>query len=405
MDLLSLGEHRTTYAVPLSREQTDSLRRLIPSLGISPTSGQDGCYDLMPGSVIGTLSLPDLALEIRPKIAIGQVLFLLSYALDPRAWRAQRFDFPTCDSLFEAVVEAFLLQLRQAFRRGLLQGYRVMEEALPGLRGRIRIDDHLRRRFGLAPPIEVSFDEYTEDIEPNRLLRAAIDRLGRLRLWGEESRISLRRAGKALERVSLREYSPALLPEIVWDRLNEHYRGAVELAKLILRGTAFDLGHGTVRASAFLVDMNQVFEAFLVKALREALGLDAGTFPRGAAGRALWLDRSKAIQLKPDLSWWEASDCVFVGDVKYKRIATAGASDIYQLLAYTIASGLPRGTLIYAAGEDPPEIHEVVELGKHLEIRTLDLGGTPDDILRQVESLAGRIREMRLQGTTARKSS
>lgn len=396
MEYLTLSEHRPSSAVPLTTEQRDALSTLVPSLAITPTRGQEGCYELTPGSTIGAVSLAGLAVEIRPKIPIDRALFLLSYVLDPRAWRAMSFDFEERSGILEAVVEAFLRQVRQALRRGVLQGYRCEEEALQGVRGRIRLDDQLRRRFGLAPPVEVLYGEYTEDIEPNRLILAAADRLEWMRLRSDISRASLRWIRNALERVSLQEYHPARLPEIAWTRLNEHYRWAVELARLILRGTMFDLRHGGVRASALLFDMNEVFETFVVTALREALGVSPQAFPQGAAGKRLWLDRAQAVLLEPDLSWWDNGSCLFVGDVKYKRIRVLGKHpDLYQLLAYTVATGLDGGLLIYAAGEGEPVVHEVVDLGKRLEVVTLDLTREPEEILRQVEVVAGKVRGKR----------
>lgn len=405
MEFLTLSEYQKSPPIPLTTHQRDALGTLVPSLTVTPTRGREGCYELTPGSTIGAVSLPGLAIEIRPKIPIDRVLFLLSYALDPRAWRTMSFDFEERSGILEAVIEAFLRQVRQAFRRGVLQGYRSEEEALQGVRGRIRIDDHLRRRFGLAPPVEVRYDEFTEDIETNRLILAATDRLERMRLRSDASRASLRWIRNALERVSLQEYHPTRLPEIAWTRLNEHYRWAVELARLILRGTMFDLRHGGVRASALLIDMNEVFETFVITALREALGVSSQAFPRGAAGKRLWLDRAQAVRLEPDLSWWDGGSCLFVGDVKYKRIRVHGVKhpDLYQLLAYTVAAGLDGGLLIYAAGEGEPVIHEVVDLGKCLEVVTLDLTREPKEVLRQVEGVAGKIRGLRT--TTATKAS
>ncbi len=367
---------------------------LAPSVTLSPSPGREGCWDLTPGSIIGAMTLPGLAVMIRPKILMDRVLFLLSYALDPRSWKNGLFHFEARSNLLEAIVPGFVRQVGKAFRRGLLQGYRVEEDALMGLRGRLRFDDQLRRRFGRLPPVEVRFDEFTVDIEPNRLILAAVDRLEKMRLRSQDSRRSLAGLHAALERVSLREYPAAQVPEIAYDRLNEHYRGAVELARLILRSVSFDLRHGGVQSSAFLLDMNVVFETFVVTALREALGVSHRQFPQGASDRNLWLDQKRAVSLKPDLSWWEGNTCHFVGDVKYKRTAASGGpnADIYQLLAYTIATRLPGGLLIYAAGEGEPAIHEVHEIGKRLEVCSLDLSGVPTAILMQVGELAERIR-------------
>ena len=84
---------------------------------------------------------------------------------------------------------------------------------------------------------------------------------------------------------------------------------------------------------------------------------------------------------------WVDGRCRFVGDAKYKRIEPYGYknADLYQLLAYCVATDLQRGTLVYAAGEGEPFSYEVVNLGRTLEVVTLDLGGTPSAVLAQVE--------------------
>jgi 5-methylcytosine-specific restriction enzyme subunit McrC len=97
-----------------------------------PEGGAGAEYDLTPGSVIGAVALPGLAVEIRPKIPIDRVLFLLSYTLDPKIWRREPFHFEPRPSLLEALIPAFVLQARRAFRSGLLQGYRSEEDALQG---------------------------------------------------------------------------------------------------------------------------------------------------------------------------------------------------------------------------------------------------------------------------------
>jgi hypothetical protein len=40
-------------------------------------------------------------------------------------------------------------------------------------------------------------------------------------------------------------------------------------------------------------------------------------------------------------------------------------------------------------------IHQVVDLGKRLEVVAVDLTGTPGEILRQIEELAERVRTAR----------
>jgi 5-methylcytosine-specific restriction enzyme subunit McrC len=250
------------------------------------------------------------------------------------------------------------------------------------------------------PPLEVSYDEFTEDIEENRLIKAALLRLGRMRIRFEPARRSLRHFDTLLERVGLVSYDPRRLSDVVYTRLNEHYRSAVELAKLILRFGSFELRHGRVRASAFLVDMNQVFEDFVVVALRERLGATEHTFPQGAKGRRLFLDQARKVGLEPDISWWAGDSCVFLGDIKYKEVSAVGVEhpDLYQLLSYVVAADLPGGLLIYGAGGREPVVHTVARAGKSLEVVALDLTASPESILEQVVVLADKIRWVRSAG-------
>ena len=71
------------------------------------------------------------------------------------------------------------------------------------------------------------------------------------------------------------------MPEIRYTRLDEHYRPAVELARLIIENFSRELFGGQVSGASFLIDMNVVFEQFLYVALGEALGLGKDQWKRG----------------------------------------------------------------------------------------------------------------------------
>jgi len=399
MRRLTLSEYQVARAVPLTPSERDALRTHARDLAISPTVGVEGCYDLRPGAWVGSVALDTVRVEIRPKLAVERLLFLLAYTLDPRAWQDVPFDYAAAENVLEAIIPAFVVQLRRALRRGVLQGYQEREEALPTVRGRPRFDEQIRRHFGIVPPIEVRHDEFTEDIELNRLLKAAIGRLAQLPIRSADARRGLRAFDMALASVQRVAYDARQIPTIAYTRLTEHYRPAVELARLILRASSFDLGHGKVRAATFLVNMNELFENFVVVALREALQVSSRAFIQGARGRRLRLDSAGMVTLEPDLSWWENGICLFVGDVKYKWLEASGIKhpDLYQLLAYTIATGLPRGLLIYATGESRPVIHTIAMAGKELEIMALDLDCPPTAVLAQMGVVAENIRGMRLR--------
>lgn len=402
MRRLTLREYQTEPAVRLSAGERDALLVSVPSLTATPSVGLEGHYDLTPASYIGALEVGSFSVTILPKIPVSRVMFLISYSLDPANWFSTGFDFDEEDSLLEAMIPGFVRQLQRALHRGVLEGYRTEEASLNTVRGRLRIGDQLKKRFGASPPAEVTYDEFTEDIEENRLIKAALARLRNMRIRNDLVRRSLRRFDFALERVRLVRYDPSSIPEIRYTRLNEHYRPAVELARLILRSASFELPYGAVRGTSFLADMNQVFEEFVVVALREALGASKRSLPQGAKGRRLFLDSDCRVSLEPDLSWWVDEDCVFVGDVKYKALPESGVlhSDLYQLLSYVIACDLPGGLLIYGTGADMTT-HHIRSVGKSLEITSLDLSAPPAQILQSISNVAELVRGLRTRTSIA----
>lgn len=392
LDKLNAGEPKLSLTIERSRDQADS-------------------YYLTPGSVVGAVDVGNLSLLIKPKIGIGQLLSLACYAMGKFRPQERDFDFGRDDEgLPDVLALALNAMARRAFARGLLHGYLRKEEALYTVRGRIRFDAQLRRRFSIPLPVEVRYNEFTEDIPANQLVKAAAYRLGGMRLRSTQARSGLAWVAGMLGNVSWKEFPANAVPEVTFDRLNEHYRGVVALSRLILRHSAFEAQRGEVRASGFLMDMNQVFQEFVTVALREELGASEGTFGEKWVG---YLDDGKQIRLRPDLTWWEGNRCWFVGDVKYKKLEGRKGGekeepgkppndDMYQLLAYVTAANLPGGMLIYAKGEADTADYTVRHCGKRLQVAALDLSGSLDEALDRVKGLAEKIKALRKEAEAGR---
>ena len=358
---------------------------------VSPPESSDATWVLKPSSHVGALRLGTLSIVVRPKIQVDRVMFLVAYALDPRQWRQYVSHLVPDDDVLESIIPAFLYHTRQAIRRGLLQGYRHEEDSLHTVRGRIRFGDQINRRHGAPIPLEMVYDEFTEDIEENRLLKTAFHRLSHLPVRSLQARKDVNALRPLFNNVGLAAYVHGA-PQVSYTRLNAHYRPAVELARLIIDNSSLELRHGDVAGGSFMLDMNRVFEQFLFVALQEELGLSASEWRKGN----LTLDEDEAIKLEPDLSWWAEERCRFVGDAKYKRLGNDGFRhpDIYQMLAYCTASGLPSGLLVYAAGEAEPGVYRIKNAGKTIEVVSLNLAGTPETILNEVRRVGERVRSM-----------
>ncbi len=397
MRRIDLREYRESGPIALTVHERDALAEALPSVTAQPAAGAEGVYTLTPGSTVGAVEIGELSVLIRPKIPIPQLLSLACYAMGLYRQHEKRpFDFEEDQSLPDTLALALASAARRAFARGLLHGYLTEEEALHTVRGRIMFAEQIRRRFAAAVPVEVRYDEFTDDILANRLVKAATARLAGMRLRSQQARRGIGRVAGMLANVSLVPFPPRNVPEIDFDRLNEHYRGVVGLSRLILRHSAFESGRGKVRTAGFLIDMNKLFQEFVTQALREELKVSANAFLEKSIDS---LDEGKRVGLRPDLTWWRGGQCVFVGDAKYKRIRYESVpnADLYQLFAYVTALDLPGGLLVYAQGEATPENYIARHSGKRLEVAALDLSGTLTEVLDRVHILAHKVKQLRVK--------
>lgn len=386
----------TSADVDLTAQEALDLRMSPAEIGVAPLGR--GLYRVTPSHFVGSIQLGQLSVIVRPKVDLDRLFFLLGYS--------RRLDFDATSAvelkvqpyLTEAFIRAFLDEVQRSLRRGALMSYVTVDESANTLRGRLRVADQLRHRYAIPLPAEITYDDFTIDIAENRILRAALRRASRLRLSNAHLRRRVATALGALEGVSDVAYTTRTIPEIRLTRLNRHYAGGLALARALIASTSVDLDHGTTRTPAFVVDMDKVFEDFLARALDEAF---AKTGLRWQQGAPRPLDVAGRVTIKPDLSLWKGRRCVFVGDAKYKQTAQGENPDLYQMLAYCKALGLDSGLLVYAATDDDVVEHAILHDGTRIVVRSLDLRGSDEEIMRRVDQLAAIVDEMAAVALTA----
>jgi 5-methylcytosine-specific restriction enzyme subunit McrC len=130
----------------------------------------------------------------------------------------------------------------------------------------------------------------------------------------------------------LREITPIRrgteIPAWQSSRLNARYHSALRLAGIVL-------------VSGFLFDMARVFEDFVTIALDESLALMPGYCRRQAQH---YLDENQVIRIISDfVRYADDGTPLAVADAKCKAEKPAGIpdADLYQILAYCTASGMP----------------------------------------------------------------
>ena len=336
---------------------------------------------------VGTIVTPECNLLIQPKVSLENLFALLGVGLPATAWQSEQFAFGGSRDLLRELSQFFARSVQHATSAGLLHAYRTENERLVGVRGRIDLATQIRHP-GDASRIACRFDEYTVDVIENRVLKAACRRLLQVAGVQFEVRRVLRQALATFEDVTDGPVRPEAIDWIVFTRLNRHYEPALRLAQLVLRNLSLLDQAGVHGASAFLVDMNDLFQRFVTDRLSKALRGRLEVVPEpgvrlGTKGR---------IPMYPDLLFRRTGADVFTGDLKYK-LAEDGrgrSADYYQLLAYLIALNLPRGVLIYCqtTGEAPSRRVPVVNGGPELLTYPLDMTGTRQQLETAIGDLA-----------------
>jgi 5-methylcytosine-specific restriction enzyme subunit McrC len=265
---------------------------------------------------------------------------------------------------FEILTRLFASHLTQEWQRGAYRGYQVIEDELPVLKGKWRIADQLRypeRKHIFT----VAYDEFTSDNRLNRVFRFVVERLwcltrdaetrqqlSMLRQWLEEVTL--------LPKVTVADASPTLLT-----RLNQRFEPLLNLARLFLDDGALQLTARDLKTFAFVFDMNQLFESFVVNFIRRHRHHDVlpptlqecELLPQSHRApfylARMEMDGKPVFRLKPDLAFRNGDRFPLLMDAKYKRLDAAetklgvSQSDFYQMYAYAHRYHCPRVLLLY----------------------------------------------------------
>lgn len=351
---------------------------------------RDG-WRLLPNGSVGTVRTSRLQVDVLPKGSVGlaDVMFLLGYARDP-GFRPEDVAGSVTDDLLPALAHTLLRLSRAALGPGILQGYRTVEEALPTVRGRIRLSDQLSRRPGLPLPVEVAHDEFTHDIAENQLLRTAIRRMLAVPRIADSVRRELGHLDGRLTGVHVVPLRTRR-PEWSASRLNARYVPALRVAELVLDCLSVDMGADGSPMTSFVVNMAAVYEDFVTTALAEALAPYPGTTRAQYPARldAAELAEGPGITMRVDLVHLVRKRPAVVFDAKYIASGPRGYPNAnhYQLLAYCTALDVPVGWLVYA-GRGPVQEYRIANTDITIVEYPLDLSMEPGELLQRVERLA-----------------
>lgn len=354
---------------------------------VSPTA-DPGTWRITDVTRVGVVGLDGLRLIIRPKTPLRSLIFMASYSGAQAQVSHAMFAFEADQDLPSALASALIRAVEAATGRGLLKGYVSVEETGTVIRGRWDVARQLKARPGIPVPVELTYDDYTEDVAENRIVKAALRALVRLE---QLPRRVVDELGPLLGMFSdvsdLRTGSRLTLPAET--RLNAHYLPALRLAQWILEATSWAHTEGASSGSAFLLNVAKVYEDFVGSVLRATLRPEG--FEVDVQVSDWRLDTRGKVRMRPDIVISRGGRVAAVADTKYKVWGESDGSppnaDVYQGLAYAITAQVPEVHLLYVSGDVEPRRYEIAATGTVVVAHAVDVSGGPEELVARVTAL------------------
>ena len=223
--------------------------------------------------------------------------------------------------LYEIFIEMYLEMVLDLVKRGLKSSYVVREDNLKFFKGKLLVNENLRRNFAHRERFFVAFDEYSIDRPEHRLIKAALLKLRKNKL--------ARRLLNYFDSVAASKNYSKDFAAVSIDKTNREYQAVMNWTKIFLRGESFTSFIGRAEALTLLFDMNKLFEAYVAEHIKKYFS-DRFTVKIQAQEKFLF-DEPRSFGLKPDIILENSAE-KFILDTKWELEISSG--DMYQMFAY-----------------------------------------------------------------------
>ena len=308
---------------------------------------------LRPQGWVGQIPISrELILRLNPKTEIRNIFRMFEYA-----YRLRQFLMPegiietgALEDVFESLAVVLSRRVIARARKGFYRAYVPLTADLTYLRGRLDVGRLCRAPWNVK--LTCQYSDHTPDVEDNRIPAWTLFLIGRAGLGGEKRGNVVGRAFRTLQgSVTLTNYGPESCVDRRYNRLNEDYASIHALCRFFLSHTGPTHRGGAHGMLPFLIDMAQLYEAFVAEWLRIHLPSQF-TIKRqervifGAGSPEFIIDLVLYDELGKQPLW--------VLDTKYKAPSHAAQEDIYQIVTYAKLMNCREAILIYPIGLAQP---------------------------------------------------
>ena len=259
--------------------------------------------------------------------------------------------------LFELFVSMFVEEVERVVRAGLRSGYSVVDGNERFLRGKLLLDEDMRRNPIDKSRVFVRHSTFDLNRPENRLVKGALVKLNG-RSSSESNRRRIRRLLGLMEEVPLPSDVASDIGRLQKDRETACYGHAVRWACIFLEGRTFTSFQGRTVSEALLFPMEEVFEDYVPFALRREMWRDetkGWELATQVGGHYLFDSPKNECPLRPDMVLKTRNDRPVILDTKWKTMDNDGdrpmGSDMYQMYAYGKSFNASQVVLVYPTAD------------------------------------------------------
>jgi len=229
--------------------------------------------------------------------------------------------------LLEIFISMFLCELEALVKKGIKSDYVALEENLNFLKGKLNINEQIKRNSIHKERFYVGYSEFLSDIKINRIIKTTLKSLYK-KSNSSKNQQKIRELLFIFDEVSECEDYKNFFAKLVTNRQVKHYEQTLLWCKIFLLNNSFTPHKGDDLAFALLFDMNALFESYVGNFIKKKF---SGTILQHSEKHLV--EEPKSFKLRPDIFLKGK----FIADTKWKIISSKddiSQADLYQLYAY-----------------------------------------------------------------------
>ena len=229
--------------------------------------------------------------------------------------------------LLEIFISMFLCELEALVKKGIKSDYVVLEENLNFLKGKLNINEQIKRNSVHKERFYVGYSEFLSDIKINRIIKTTLKFLYKKSNFSKNQQ-KIRELLFMFDEVSTCDDYKNFFAKLVINRQVKHYEQTLLWCKIFLLGNSFTPNKGDDLGFALLFDMNALFESYVGNFIKKK---HVDTILQHSEKHLI--EDPKSFKLRPDIFL----ESKFIADTKWKIISSSNdisQADLYQLYAY-----------------------------------------------------------------------